>query len=159
MIIHIFLKIYVNILTTLESIGLQTIKTLTAIKNSFKEDHLQLVFFEGSIIPQVSSYNIFSNSEKQTWIYDTKKKTFTYKSYYQTSRHLPYISMSIQHNIYTEDLSEWIESVRVVSPVEIVLPVHIIITCWAFSQEKSLDYSLDNYKIRVITDDADEIVM
>jgi len=161
--IHIFFRVYLNIVSTLESIGLQTVKTLTAIQNSFKEDHLQLFFYEGSMIPQLSSHPVFSNSDKHKWTYDTKTRTFTYKVYREIPRHLPYISMILQHKIYNkfldQDLSEWIESVKVVSPEDIFLPIYVIITSWAYSEKKHIDYSIDNYTVSAMTENGDEIIV
>lgn len=151
------LRVVVSIHDTVTIFFNQGYKTYIAVLDSFQPNQSILYFYNNSILPQYSDKELLSFDESY-WSFDTTTNIFSYRKKDGIVSQLPYISAELHSNNTLENISEWVEKVRVCSPEDVSLPIHILIITWAHSMNKILG-PLNTYTLNVITTDGEDKII
>ena len=148
------LRAVVFIHDTVTNIFNQGYKTYIAVLDSFKPNQSILYFFDNSILPQYSDKELLL-VDTSYWSFDTNTNIFSYRKKDGIASQLPYISAELHSNNTQQNISGWIEKVRVCSPNDVSLPIYILIVAWAYSTNTILG-PLNTYTLNVITTDGED---
>lgn len=177
---NLLLKAYITVSTIPSRIQAQTARSLTALKHSFQDDAYWFYSVGGHYVAQhMNSTVVKVHRGKPQWLYTSSTNVFSYVApitHADTdrlvqrlvnepviTRRFPMIGATLYCRSATEffeyDMSEWISSVRIVSPESSVadtVPLSVLVLAWGLTNEVCFEGDLSTMEIVMMSDVGEE---